>query len=100
MAYPSSIFWNATTLLPAIGCPASVTELASSPATLYPVLARLADERLIDVRETPSPMGPPRRYYRLTPAGQRQLAEMADHWRQLSSAVAGLIEGSGKGDAP
>jgi PadR family transcriptional regulator PadR len=72
--------------------------LASTPATLYPVLARLADERLIAVRETPSPAGPPRRYYRLTPAGLRQLADMTQHWQQLATAVAGLLNDSGKGD--
>ena len=72
--------------------------LASTPATLYPVLARLADERLIAVREAPSPAGPPRRYYRLTPAGQRQLADMTQHWQQLSTAVAGLVNSPDKGN--
>lgn len=67
--------------------------LASTPATLYPVLARLADEHLIAVREAPSPTGPPRRYYHLAPAGHKQLAEMTEHWQQLSTAVAGLING-------
>jgi PadR family transcriptional regulator, regulatory protein PadR len=72
--------------------------LASTPATLYPILARLADERLIAVREAPSPSGPPRRYYRLTPAGQKQLTDMTEHWQQLSNAVAALIHNSSKGD--
>jgi PadR family transcriptional regulator PadR len=65
--------------------------LATTPATLYPVLARLADERLIAVREAPSPNGPARRYYRLTAAGQKQLSEMAVHWERLAEAVGALI---------
>ncbi len=65
--------------------------LATSPATLYPVLARLADEELIAVREAPSPAGPVRRYYRLTAAGRNHLAEMISHWNQLAEAVGGLI---------
>jgi PadR family transcriptional regulator PadR len=66
--------------------------LATTPATLYPVLARLAEERLIAVREGPSPNGPPRRYYRLTAAGERQLAEMAEYWKQFVGAVGALVK--------
>jgi PadR family transcriptional regulator PadR len=66
--------------------------LATTPATLYPVLARLAEERLIAVREAPSPTGPPRRYYRLTPAGERELGEMAAYWGQFVAAVGTLVK--------
>jgi PadR family transcriptional regulator, regulatory protein PadR len=61
--------------------------LATTPATLYPVLARLTDADLITVREAPSPAGPPRRYYRLTDAGRKQLGEMGDYWKELVAAV-------------
>ncbi len=66
--------------------------LSTTPATLYPVLARLAEEKLIAVREQPSSTGPPRRYYRLTPAGDTRLAEMAAYWDELSAAVADLMK--------
>ena len=69
--------------------------LATTPATLYPVLARLADEKKISVREAPSPAGPARRYYRLTAAGLRQLNEMTLYWEQLSSAVHTLLSANG-----
>ena len=44
--------------------------LALTESTLYPVLARLSADELVAVRQQPSPSGPPRRYYRLTRAGQ------------------------------
>jgi PadR family transcriptional regulator PadR len=66
--------------------------LSTTPATLYPVLARLADEKLIAVREQPSPTGPPRRYYRLTRAGETRLAEMSAYWGELSAAMGRLIK--------
>jgi PadR family transcriptional regulator PadR len=65
--------------------------LATTPATVYPVLARLTDAGLLAVREAPSPAGPPRRYYRLTAAGQAQLREMGAYWQELVTAVDRLM---------
>ena len=64
--------------------------LALTESTLYPVLGRLADDRLVAVRQVPSPAGPPRRYYRLTPAGEKRLGEMLAHWRQVNSSIDAL----------
>ena len=64
--------------------------LALTESTLYPVLGRLADDRLVAVRQVPSPSGPPRRYYRLTPAGEKRLAEMLAHWRQVNASIDAL----------
>ena len=65
--------------------------LALTESTLYPVLARLTEEKLLAVRQEPSPAGPPRRYYRLTPAGRARLLEMLSHWRQVNASVEDLI---------
>ena len=65
--------------------------LSLTESTLYPVLGRLADDRLVAVRQVPSPSGPPRRYYRLTAAGQRRLEEMLAHWRQVNGSIEALI---------
>lgn len=74
--------------------------LSISESTVYPILARLAQEGLVKVRVEPSPAGPPRRYYRLTPAGGARLEEMAGYWRQMNVAVDALfhapIHSSGK----
>jgi len=70
---------------------APLNGLALTESTLYPVLGRLADDRLVAVRQVPSPTGPPRRYYRLTPAGDKRLAEMLAHWRQVNESIESLI---------
>src|SRR6188508_674452 len=67
--------------------------LELSESTVYPMLARLAKERLLAIRNEPSPAGPPRRYYRLTPLGERRLAEMRNVWKLVSRSVASTIEG-------
>lgn len=65
--------------------------LAISESTVYPILARLAQDGLVKVRVEASPSGPPRRYYRLTAAGETRLDEMAGYWRQISNAVEALF---------
>ena len=72
--------------------------LATTESTLYPALARLAEDRLVAVRPAASPAGPPRRYYRLTAAGRRRLAELSDHWAHLRDAIDHLLAAPGRGD--
>lgn len=75
--------------------------LALTESTLYPVLGRLADDRLVAVRQVPSPTGPPRRYYRLTDSGGRRLAEMLAHWRQVNASIEALAgDGGARSDDP
>jgi PadR family transcriptional regulator, regulatory protein PadR len=46
--------------------------------TLYPILMRLAERKLLDTRwETPDPGKPPRHMYRFTPEGLRFARENA-----------------------
>ena len=70
-----------------------VSELELSESTLYPVLSRLAQQRLLSVRKAPSPVGPPRRYYRITPEGTRKLKDMHGHWKQLCLTIDRLFNG-------
>jgi PadR family transcriptional regulator, regulatory protein PadR len=65
--------------------------LATTESTLYPILSRLADEKLVAVRQAPSPSGPPRRYYRLTAPGREHLRQLSQYWNELSSAVDTLL---------
>jgi PadR family transcriptional regulator, regulatory protein PadR len=66
--------------------------LAIGESTVYPVLARLTADGLVRVRAAPSPSGPPRRYYRLTAAGQARLTEMWNYWEQIEVAMKSLHE--------
>jgi PadR family transcriptional regulator, regulatory protein PadR len=72
--------------------------LTTTESTLYPLLSRLADERLVAVRQAPSPNGPPRRYYRLMPKGQRHFEALSDYWHQLSTAVNELLNAVSAGE--
>lgn len=56
--------------------------------TLYPALHRLEKQGLIEGEFHPSDVGgPPRKYYRLTNAGQRDLAQRRRDWQTFSRAM-------------
>ncbi len=61
--------------------------LSFTESTIYPVLAKLADEGDVVVRNAASPSGPVRRYYRLTAKGKRRLTELVANWRELRDNV-------------
>jgi PadR family transcriptional regulator PadR len=68
--------------------------LELTESTVYPVLTRLDRDGLLAVRAEQSPSGPTRRYYRLTPKGQRHLHQLAESWRTVSQSLGDLIEGA------
>jgi PadR family transcriptional regulator PadR len=55
--------------------------------TVYPALRRLEREGLIGGRWVDIAGGPRRRYYALTPRGQRALAEGRSAWRRFAAAA-------------
>ncbi len=62
--------------------------------SLYPALHRLEKAGHIEAEFAPSDTGGPRRrYYRLTEAGIRQLAEKREAWERFNGAVGALWEG-------
>lgn len=68
--------------------------LAISAGTVYPLLARLKKAGLIDSSWQESPVGPPRKYYVLTPAGARALASMREAWRSVSADLGTIVGAS------
>lgn len=62
---------------------------------LYPVLRTLSASGLLASRVVPSYSGPPRRYYRITPAGRATLARWRDIWRQTRDLVDEFTETGG-----
>jgi len=65
--------------------------LEVTDGTLYPVLYRLERAGFVAVRwETPQ-RGVPRKYYRLTDAGQEELARLTHEWNTFASAMAALL---------
>ena len=75
-----------------------VDELAARPGleatsgTIYPLLTRLKNQHLVETTWQESPVGPPRKYYRLTPGGRSQLVVQAAAWRRLSVAINELLK--------
>ncbi len=65
----------------------AATEFATREGTLYPLLSRLRREGLLDYQWQESEAGPPRKYYHLTAAGQRQLAEFNACWARLNRTI-------------
>jgi len=55
--------------------------------SLYPVLRSLSAAGWLTSRIVPSYSGPPRRYYRVTPAGREALAEWLRRWQHTRDFV-------------
>ena len=54
---------------------------------LYPMLHKLERGGLLTAEWRPSVDGPPRKYYRLTPAGRDELARRRGDWVRFADAV-------------
>src|SRR5258707_4128722 len=55
--------------------------------TIYPLMRRMQDDRLVDTRLAESNSGPSRKYYRLTPTGRAAFAAQKREWRTVTHAV-------------
>jgi len=75
---------------------ARVDGMLTTEGTIYPLLLRLHRDGLVQTERRDSSDGPPRKYYRLTPAGRRAVASFQDEWRLLRAAVDGILEGGGR----
>lgn len=64
----------------------------SGAGTVYPLLSRLSSGGSVDTFWEESPSGPPRKYYRLTGKGRKQLVEQARTWTQLVESMTELME--------
>ena len=55
--------------------------------TLYPLLTRLKNSELLSYQWKESASGPPRKYFSLTDAGFKTLADLEQTWIELSRSV-------------
>ncbi|MBN2840531.1 MAG: helix-turn-helix transcriptional regulator [Coriobacteriia bacterium] len=67
--------------------------LEASAGTIYPLLSRLKKAGVVDTTWRESPVGPPRKYYRLSPAGASELTEMTRSWRDIAAAIDDVLTG-------
>lgn len=63
-----------------------------SEGTIYPLLLRLEKQGSIKAEMRPSPLGPRRKYYTITPSGDAYLEAFEECWEQLSRAVGRLLD--------
>lgn len=59
--------------------------------SLYPALQRLQRERWITAKWEPDARGREMKFYRLTPAGRRQLSEEESRWKEIVRAMARML---------
>jgi PadR family transcriptional regulator PadR len=60
--------------------------------TLYPLLTRLKNAGLVEYKWVESKAGPPRKYFRLTRAGQQFLQGLAATWNELTESTRLITE--------
>lgn len=65
--------------------------------TIYPLLLRLEKNGLVSASYRSSELGPKRKYYSLTPAGEDELQQFIQNYAELSHAVGNLLSAL-KGD--
>jgi PadR family transcriptional regulator PadR len=71
-------------------------QIIASEGTLYPLLARLRRNGLVETSWRESNAGPPRRYYHLTRDGELALASFTKQWRVFRDAVDEILSEGGQ----
>jgi len=73
-----------------------VDGMVTSEGTIYPLLSRLRRDGLVETNWKESNSGPPRRYYRLTAAGNEALGWFTGEWIRFRSGVDYVLERGSK----
>ena len=68
---------------------AGFTDIGEGP--LYPLLTRLDKNKLIACRRVKSPLGPVRKNYTITPAGEASLADFRARYRLIADSAASIL---------
>jgi PadR family transcriptional regulator PadR len=68
----------------------SVTAFQTQEGTLYPLLSKMRRDGMLDYEWRESENGPPRKYYRLTAKGARELEETETYWKKLITTIKSL----------
>ncbi|WP_278246738.1 PadR family transcriptional regulator [Metaclostridioides mangenotii] len=66
---------------------------AVSEGTIYPLLLKLQNKKLIIGESKPSPDGPKRKYYKLTELGEIECYIFIQQWQILDNCVNNLLKG-------
>ena len=62
--------------------------------TIYPLMRRMQSDGLVDTYLVESQSGPPRKYYKLTAAGEASFTAQKAEWAAFSKAVDDILGGA------
>jgi PadR family transcriptional regulator PadR len=65
--------------------------MAISESTIYPILRKLTKDGYTETYLKESPGGPPRKYFRITSRGEKQLLELRKDWTKFQRVVNVMI---------
>jgi PadR family transcriptional regulator, regulatory protein PadR len=60
--------------------------------TVYTILVRLENNKLVDITKKPSDLGPPRKFFALNDAGRDELRKFWEKWEFISAKMNELKE--------
>jgi PadR family transcriptional regulator len=66
------------------------TPFATPEGTLYPLLGKMRRDGLLEHEWEESESGPPRKYYRVTAAGDERLTALNEYWQELTETLSEL----------
>jgi len=72
------------------------TDLVVTEGTIYPILGRLTRSGVVEAEWVSDETPHPRKYYRLSQRGRKNLDEMLDHWNAYRSKIDHLVETAGR----
>ena len=73
------------------------TDLVVTEGTIYPILGRLTRDGLLESTWVDGESAHPRKYYRLTRAGEKRLEAMTAEWHTFSKKIDRLLAAAVKG---
>ena len=65
-----------------------------NPGSLFPSLYRLEQDGKLKAEWRPTENNRQAKYYRLTPAGRRQMEQHRQRWQRVSFAITSVLEGA------
>ena len=78
----------------------SLPSTTITEGTLYPLLDRLKRDELVDAQWVQEGDSRPRKYYQLTPLGNKKLTDLTRFWRQSVSDIEWLLANPGPQPLP
>jgi len=72
------------------------TDLVVTEGPIYPILGRLTRSGVVEAEWVSDETPHPRKYYRLSDPGRKNLDEMLDHWNSYRSKIDHLVETAGR----